>query len=350
MPATVSWGVIGSGGIARRRTIPEGIVPARNALLKAVFNRNPAVNADVGRQFDAKPATSLEDLLGSDVQAIYIATPVEGHLEQALACFRSGKHVLCEKPLAMNVQQARQMMLAAESAGVFLGTGLMMRFHSQHRAALKMIEQGRIGRPVYARAQLSCWYPPIPAAWRQDPETGGGGALMDMGAHLIDLLEMFFGNISQVSCIVGSLVHGYRCEDSAVALLAFENGAMGTIDTFFCVRDASTQNALELYGSQASILARNTIGQGASGQMLFFPGDVQEKYEAQQQRAATGGEPLSPPPVNPYLVEIEDFSQAILDNRRPAVDAACGLRNQRVLAACYESARLGRAVAISSDC
>jgi predicted dehydrogenase len=212
-----------------------------------------------------------------------------------------------------------------------------------------MIKQGRIGKPVNARAQLSCWYPPIPGAWRQDPAKGGGGALMDMGAHLIDLLEMFFGNIRQVNCVVGGLVHPYRCEDGAVALLSFENGAMGTIDTFFCIPDASTQNALELYGSRASILARSTIGQEAGGQMVFFSGDVHETYDAQQERAGTGGEPVTPPPVNPYLAEIEDFSQAILEGHRPEVDAAIGLRNQRVLAACYESARLGCAISIPRD-
>lgn len=172
---------------------------------------------------------------------------------------------------------------------------------------------------------------------------------MDMGAHLIDLLEMFFGSIRQVNCVVDSLVHRYRSEDAAVALLSFENGAMGTIDSFFCIPDASTRNALELYGSQGSILARNTLGQEASGQMTFFPGDVRDGYNAQQERAGTCGEPVEPPPVNPYLAEIEDFSQAILEGRRPAADAAIGLRNQRVLAACYKSARLGRAVAIPPD-
>jgi predicted dehydrogenase len=331
-----------------RRTIPEGIVPARNAVLTTVFNRNAAVNVEVARRFGAEPAGSLEEMLKTDVEAVYIATPVDCHCEQALACIRAGKHVLCEKPLGLHVRQAEQMANTAASAGLLLGVGFMMRFQSQHREALKMIQEGRIGRPVYARAQLSCWYPPIEGAWRQDPKAGGGGALMDMGTHVIDLLEMFFGKISQVSCFTGSLVHPYRSEDGAVALLSFENGALGSIDTFFCIPDACTVNALELFGSCASILARNTIGQGACGEMLIFSGDAREAYNAQQQRAGTGGESVVPPPVNPYRAEIEDFSAAILEGRRPAVDAEDGLRNQRVLAACYESARLGRAVSIGA--
>jgi predicted dehydrogenase len=346
MSKKVRWGVVGSGGIALRRTIPEGIVPASNAVLTAVSNRNGAVNSEVARRFGAQAAGSLEDLLKTDVEAVYIATPVHRHFEEVLACIQAGKHVLCEKPLALNVPQAEQMANAAASAGLLLGVGFMLCFQSQHLEAHRMIQEGRIGRPVYARAQLSCWYPPLQGAWRQDPDAGGGGALMDMGAHLIHLLEMFFGRISQVNCFTGNLVHPYRAEDSAVALLSFENGAMGTIDTFFCVPDASSRSALELYGSSASILARNTIGQGASGEMRFFAGDVREAYDAQQGRAGTEGEPVAPQPVNPYLAEIEDFSAAILESRRPAVDAEAGLRNQRVLAACYESARLGRAICI----
>src|SRR5271169_344962 len=154
MSARVRWGVAGSGGIALRRTIPEGIVPARNATLQTVFDRDATVNAGVARQFGAEPAGSLEEILKTDVDAVYIATPVNCHLEQALACIDAGKHVLCEKPLGLEVREAEQMADAAASAGVLLGVGFMMRFLSQHREALKIIEQGRIGRPVYARAQL----------------------------------------------------------------------------------------------------------------------------------------------------------------------------------------------------
>ncbi len=140
-----------------------------------------------------------------------------------------------------------------------------MRFLSQHQAALKMIQDGKLGTPVYGRAQLSCWYPPIPGAWRQDPSTGGGGSLVDMGSHCIDLLEMFFGRIKSVSCFINNSIHDYNSEDSAIVALKFENGAMATVDTYFCIPDNSSKNILELYGSMGSILAKGTIGQGDSG-------------------------------------------------------------------------------------
>jgi predicted dehydrogenase len=345
----IKWGVIGSGGIARRRTIPEGIAAADNAELVVVYNRTPAANVEVARAFGAHAASTIEELLNCDINAVYIATPAHVHLEQAVACARAGKHVLCEKPLGLTLDDAQSMVAACESAGVRLGTALMMRFHAQHRAALELIQQGRLGRTVFARAQLSCWYPPIDGAWRQDPASGGGGALMDLGGHCIDLLEMLFGPAKAVSCTINRIVHGYPIEDGAVATLQFENGALGVVDTFFCIPDESSRNVLELYGSRGSILARGTIGQSARGEMMAYLEKGASDYDAQQARAAAAAVPIDPAPVNMYRAEIEEFSQAVLDGREPANNAHIGLQSQRVLAACYESARTGRRIGLTSN-
>lgn len=343
----VRWGVIGSGGIARRRTIPEGILPAGNATLSAVFDPVQAANEEVAHETGALPCASLEELLATDVEAIYIASPPGTHREQTLACARAGKHVLSEKPLGMTVPEAEAMIAACGEAGVKLGTAFMMRFLAQHQAALDLIRQGKLGKPVYGRAQLSCWYPPMAGAWRQDLATGGGGSLMDMGGHCIDLLEMFFGPVKAVSCFTNRTVHPYTSEDSAVASLFFENGALGTVDTFFCMPDEASQNRLELYGSLGSILAKGTIGQGASGEMVATLKEGAGGYDAHQGRAEGGGIVISPPPVNTYRAEIEEFSGAILEKREPANSAALGLQSQKVLEACYESARTGRVVALA---
>jgi len=346
MSRRIAWGVIGSGGIARRRTIPEGIVPASNAELRVVFDVDSAVNREVARQCGARPADSLESLLNSDVDAVYIATPACFHYGQALQCAEAGKHVLCEKPLGMNVVEAERMVAAARRARVRFGAAFMMRFHSQHRAALTLIREGRLGRPVYARAQLSCWYPPIEGAWRQDPVKGGGGSLMDMGGHLIDLLEMFLGPVSQVSCAIRNAVHGYPPEDSAVALLRFSGGALGSVDAFFCIPDESSRNVLEIYGSQGSILASGTIGQSGCGEMRAYLKASAGEYDARQQRDASAGVAITPEPVNLYRAEIEEFSRAIFEDRDPVIGGDAGIRSQKVLAACYESARTGKAVEI----
>lgn len=344
MGTQIRWGVIGSGGIARRRTIPEGIAVAANARLAAVCGANPQTTAEVAATFGAQPCESIEALLATDVDAVYIATPPYLHCEQALACARAGKHVLCEKPLGLNVEEAAEMIAQCRASQVKLGTAFMMRFHRQHQAALELIEQNRLGRMVFARAQLSCWYPPLAGAWRQDPARGGGGSLMDMGGHCIDLLEMFLGRPVAVSCQVNRSVHAYEVEDSAVVTLTFESGALGVVDTFFCIPDEGSRNVLELYGSRGSILASGTIGQGDHGEMIAHLTDPGAGYNAQQARSAAGGILIAPPPRNVYRAEIEEFSQAIIEDREPANDAGLGLRSQQILSACYESARTGRVI------
>ena len=346
MSSKIRWGVIGSGGIARRRTIPEGISKAGNARLSVTFDKDSKANTEVARQFSATPAATLSELLAGDVEAVYVATPAHLHYEHVKACAEAGKHVLCEKPLGMTTAEAEEMIALCDRMGVKLGCAFMMRFAAQHQEALKLIRQGRLGRPVYARAQLSCWYPPLAEAWRQNPATGGGGSLMDMGGHSIDLLEMFFGKVVKVACFINSTIHDYRSEDSAVATLFFENGALGTVDTFFCIPDAGSRNVLELYGSKGSVLAQGTIGQAAAGQMTAFLEPDGGAYDAQQARATGQGVAIAPTPVNTYQAEIEEFSRAILDNREPRIDGRLGLRSQKVLAACYESARSGAAVEV----
>ena len=300
MKQKIRWGVIGSGGIARRRTIPEGILRAGNAELAAVCSFNPRSNREVAREFNARACDS--------------------------------------------VAEAKRMLKACRQARVSFGTAFMMRYQSQHRAALRMIEAGEIGEAVYARAQLSCWYPILSGSWRQQPKLGGGGSLIDLGGHCLDLLEMFFGPIRKVNCAINRRIHKYKSEDSAVVLARFQNGALATVDACFCIPDNSSKNRLELYGSKGSILAQGTIGQGAAGEMTAFLENAGKGYDARQARAAAKGLVIAPPPVNLYQAEIEAFSQDLLDGRDTKDSALAGLRSQIVLAACYESARTGHEV------
>jgi len=342
----VKWGVIGSGGIARRRTIPEGILPAPHAKLVAVYDINQEANEAVAHKFNAIATKSISALLKSDIDAVYVASPVNLHLKHAKACAKAKKHVFCEKPLGLSVREAEQIVNLCRNAGVLLGTAYMMRFLAQHQAALQLIQEGKIGKPVYGRAQLSCWYPPIKGAWRQDTKTGGGGSLMDMGSHCMDLLEMFFGHVKRVSCFINNSIHAYPSEDSAIVSLYFENGAMATVDTFFCIPDNSSKNILELYGSNGSIIARGTIGQGDSGEMTTYLEEAGAGYDAKQARNAGTGLAIKPIAVNTYKAEIEEFSCAILEKREPLNDDIKGLHSQRLIAACYQSAKTGKVIEV----
>jgi len=341
------WAVWGSGGIAQRRTIPEGILKAGNAELVAVYDVNADVNQAVAERFGAKACRNELELLDCPCDILYIATPVDRHCDQVIRSAEAGKHVFCEKPLGLTIQEAETIVAICRNRNVKLGVGYMMRFHAYHQEALRLVQEGRIGVPVLGRAQLSCWYPPIAGAWRQDPSRGGGGSLMDMGSHCIDLLEMFFGRVQRVTGFTGNLVQNYRSEDTAVVLLEFENHAKGMVDNLFNVPDVGSKNRLELYGSQGSILAEGTIGQGEAGEMIASLQDTIKSYDAQQSRTDMDFMRIAPPPINMYRAEIEAFSQAVLDNTDPPVGGEAGLWNQKVLAAAYNSAKTGRAVSMN---
>ena len=149
MEKTVKWGVIGSGGIARRRTIPEGIAHAKNAKLISVYDINQDVNNVVAKDFNAIASKSIKDLLNTEVDVVYVASPVNMHLEHAVASAKAGKHVFSEKHLGLTIEEAEKMIKTCKNSDVYLGTGLMMRFIAQHQAALKLIQDGKLGNPVY---------------------------------------------------------------------------------------------------------------------------------------------------------------------------------------------------------
>jgi len=317
---------------------------AEHAKLISVYDIDSKVNDSVAKEFDVIASESLEALLHSDIDAVYVASPAYIHIDHVLSCAREKKHVLCEKPLGLTVEEAEKMIKICKQEGVLLGTGLMMRFLAQHQSALQLIKEGKLGKPVYCRAQLSCWYPPMEGAWRHDPKTGGGGSLMDMGSHCIDLLELFFGKVKSVSCFINNTIHPYKVEDSAVVSLEFENGALGTVDAFFCIPDASSKNVLELYGSKGSIISQGTVGQGDSGKMFAYLEDDNTGYNAQQIRNTEEEVAINPVPVNTYMAEIEEFSSAILEKREPENNASIGLCSQKLLTACYQSAKTRKVI------
>ncbi|NLF18291.1 MAG: Gfo/Idh/MocA family oxidoreductase [Lentisphaerae bacterium] len=341
--AKVTFGVIGAGGIARRKTIP-GMLAAPNVHLEAVMD--VAKIDEIAAEFGVgKAYTRVEDLVADPaIQAVYIASPANLHLAQIKACAAAGKHVLCEKPLTLTAAEAREAVAACRQHGVFLQEGYMMKFHGAHQAIQRLIAAGRLGKIVYIRAQLSCWYPPIPGAWRQDPAKGGGGSLIDMATHLYDLIDFFAGPVRRVVAFTGNLVQDYRSEDAATTLLELADGGHATVDTFFCVPDESSRTRLEIYGSRGSIFTEGTIGQSVGGQMegIFGLGDT--GYDASQNKdVARTFQPIPFDPINPYTAECAAFADCILKGEAPVINGADNaIRTIELTEKAYASARDGR--------
>lgn len=346
---TLKIGVIGAGGIASRRTIPS---LRGSKVCKVVAVMDPVGAEEIARRFGIPKAYESEEELLADpeVEAVYIASPVQHHARQIEWCALAGKDILCEKPLCRNVAEAERAIAACKRARVLLQEGYMMKFHGAHRRVKELIDDGALGKLVYLRAQLSCWYPKIEGAWRQDPRLGGGGALLDMATHLYDLLEHFAGPVRWVMARVGNLVHSYRSEDASTTLLEFRSGAHATVDCFYSIPDEASRTRLEVYGSAGAVLSEGTIGQGSRGKLEGIFGLGEAAYDALQSKdVARRFRRIPYKAVDPYRAEFEHFAECVFRGKEsPLNGPANALRVLRIAEAAYASARSGKAVRLDA--
>ncbi len=335
----IKFGVIGAGGIASRRTIP-GMLEANNLEVVAVMD---IVNVkNIAEKFNISKYYEKEKDLVSDpeIDAVYIASPVHLHLKHIKIAAEKGKHILCEKPLCRNLKEVKEAINICKKNKVFLQEAYMMKFHGAHKKIKELIEGGKIGKVVYMRAQLSCWYPLIPGAWRQDPKKAGGGSLIDMATHLYDLLEFFIEKkIKYVCAITNNQIHNYKSEDSSTTLLEFEEKTHATIDCFFCIPDQASKTRLEIYGSKGAILTEGTIGQSVAGQMEGIFDIGEEGYDAVQSKDIVKEfKKIDFEKINPYTAECEYFADCIMKNKLPEISGPeNAIHIMKVVEAAYKS-------------
>jgi len=338
----IKWGVIGGGGIADRRTMP-GMLLADNAALAGIMEVNGDIAAKLGEKYGVRVYDNLKALLsGCECEAVYIASPVAFHKEQITAAADAGKHILVEKPVALTARDAQEAVDYCEKKGVLLAAGFMMRFAAYHQQMKKWIAEGRLGNVVNASGQFTCWYPEIEGAWRQNKNLSGGGALMDMGVHVIDLLQYVTGSrIKRVGAFCDTKTFTYEVDDSASLLVQFENGANGCIHANFNIPDEAAKWRVEFYGTKGRIIGDETIGQAEAGDVdaLFTGGDA--GYDAAQDKKSAGKAAVNVELGNMYTKEIESFGRSILEGRPLKCPASDAVFVQRVAEAAYLSATTG---------
>ncbi len=335
----LNWGVIGCGGIAYRRTIP-GMMLSQNSNLVAVMDTNFEAAQKVKDEFGAKYAFStVEELLALDeIDAVYIATPVFCHKEQVMLAAKAKKHILLEKPMGLSVKESVKIADFCKKQGVTLGVGLMMRFSAYHQKMKELISEGALGNIVSMRAQLTCWYPDMEGNWRQQKAMSGGGALMDMGIHCIDLLQYISGTKAKaVSCFSQTQTFSYEVEDSAALLMKMDNGATAFVDSNFNIPDNAAKCRLEFYGTKGSILAEGTISQVESGKIEITLSDDSAGYNAKQNREGNDSKAVEVITGNMYEKEISGFSDAVLNGTKPPVTAEDAIIVQKIVENAYIS-------------
>jgi predicted dehydrogenase len=228
MEVMLRWLVVGVGDITTKRVIP-GILAECRSRLAAIVTRDPAKAGPYGVPAFSSLAEALKSL---DFDAVYVATPVFLHGPQTIQALESGKHVLCEKPMAMNLAEAESMVEAAEKNGRFLGVAYYRRTYPKVQRAADLVRQGAIGQPVMAFATCHGQMPTDgkKRSWLLDPIKAGGGPLYDIASHRIDLFNYFFGRPAEVRACLSNAVHQAAVEDSATVLIKYTNGLHGMVD------------------------------------------------------------------------------------------------------------------------
>jgi 1,5-anhydro-D-fructose reductase (1,5-anhydro-D-mannitol-forming) len=232
----LNWIVIGIGDIATRRVIPAILAEPRSRLYGLVTG-DPAkaarYSATCAAVENIRVWTTLEEALADpDVHAVYVATPVFLHAPQTIQSLRAGKHVLCEKPMAMNEAEARTMAQTAEQTGRTLGVAYYRRTYPKVQRAKELIAFGAIGKPVVAELTSHSWFDgnEDSRSWLLDPARAGGGPLFDIASHRIDLLNYLFGQPLRVSAQLSNAVHHYAVEDNATIMIEYAEGVRGIVD------------------------------------------------------------------------------------------------------------------------
>ena len=267
---TVNWGIVGAGKIAESQFAPA-VATADGHELAAVSRRDLGAAQRFGERHGARRAYDSDEALlaDSEVDAVYVATPPHLHARQTVLAAEAGKHVLCEKPMAMNSAEAREMIDACRAGGVMLTICHYQRFNARHQRIRRLLDEGAIGLVTAARLNFSDRFPPQPGVWHHRPEISGGGPVMDLGIHCIDLLRFLCGPAESVAALVETLVDSSPVADTSTLLLRLASGAQAVVTSHWTTANHEPErtNGLEIRGTEGSIAAAPISAKDSSGSL-----------------------------------------------------------------------------------
>ena len=318
----IRWGIIGCGDIVRKR-VARAILDEPHSQLVAACRRDESKLREFCHSHGIDRAYTRDTDLINDpnIDVVYIATPVYLHLSQTVAAVRAGKHVLVEKPMALSVAECDRMIEACQTAGVKLGVAYYRRFYPIVARMRKIIAAGEIGQLLSVTASTSTpsINPGDDRYWRAIPAESGGGALMDIGSHRIDLFRHLFGEIAEARAFCSTLSGTYEAEDCVTAGFQFASGMHGSLHCYFGT--AVPLDEFSILGTKGQLIA-NPL----NGDKLVIRLGKQQKTE------------IHPFPRNLHGPLVEDFVAAIREDRTPLVNGEEGRRVNEVMVRIYSSA------------
>jgi UDP-N-acetyl-2-amino-2-deoxyglucuronate dehydrogenase len=347
----IKTGLIGCGKVAHYHAAALRALPESNFV--AVCGTNPEKTAAFAAKYGVTAYDDLSQMLDqSGIKALCVCTPHPRHADPTVLAASAGVHVLVEKPLAASLSDCDRMIAAAKQSGVKLGTISQRRFYEPCQRIRRAIDEGKIGRPILGSVTMYGWrdqkyYASDP--WRGTWIGEGGGVLVNQAPHQLDLLLWYMGPVAELSGYWANLNHPYiEVEDTAVAILRFQSGALGHV-VVSNSQNPALYGKVQIHGSNGA-----SIGVQTDGGAMFIAGvsniteppindlwtiqgeqHLREIWQKQDAEFFRGIDPI----VHYHAMQIRDFLQAIAQNRDPAVTGEDGRRTVELFTAIYRSQR-----------
>ncbi len=304
----INWGIAGCGWVARDYVGPA-IAQSANGRIAALYDPDAASLAAAHALFGAPATQDLAAFLSTPgLNAVYVAAPNHAHRALVEAVAAAGLPVLCEKPMATTLADAQAMVGACSRAGVRYGTAFDQRHHAAHQHLRSLIATGTIGTVTAIRIVYACWLPATWAPdatstdnWRIDPARAGGGALMDLAPHGLDLSAYLLGEpLTRVHAMGQSRIQDYAVEDGALLIAQSESGVLVQLHVAYNVPDALPRRRLEVIGTTGQIIAINTMGQTPGGSLTHIDAETGQANPIMVHGAER----------SPFLNQVEAFADA----------------------------------------
>lgn len=310
------WGVAGCGNFLENTFLPA-FQHLKKSRLISVYSSSKQRADFIMQKFNAeKSFNSYEDFLKSDIEAVYISSKNSDHYNHVILAAKAGKHILCEKPLSLTVEQAKEMVNVCKQNNVLLTINYVMRHHPIVKKTKEFIDNKYLGKIVSISAKFNFDYKPNDN-FRFKKNESGGGALRDLGTHMIDLLRFLGGDISSISGAVDNVIYDSDVEDFAAGFIKFKNGGYGDFNVSFNV--GQPVNRVEILGHKGTIIIDNMVGKRtAVSKMTISLKD--EAKRAFRRRA------------NRQLYLLRDVQKAFIKNISPLIVAEDGLINMELMA------------------
>ena len=327
----VGWGIIGCGDIANKAVAPA-VNDDPNSTLVAFASSSQARAEDFTARHGAKRAYSnIEAFLADpEIDVVYAASRVYEHLPQTVAAAAAGKHVLCEKPMALTDAECAEMIGACEQAGVNLAVAYYRRYYPKNIKIKELLDQGAIGTPVLVRMVLTGNYDPTPddpKFWRIDPAKSAGGPIADVGSHRLDLLCYWFGDPVAVAARNETLVHSYPADDSDMLLIKMASGVQVTASFHWSI--GVGHDTIEMFGTEGALFSTPTDGP----HLTLKTGAGTEEFDL-------------PHAENRHSPLVEDFSARVLAGDPPLYTGEDGAKTTRIIESSFAASRAEKWVTI----